>query len=270
MTKRLLVIMPVINLWEQYTKWALQSLKCSEPWDFLLIDNGSTDGTHEHVHTFRESAHAGFADMVTVLRNEQNKGVSGSWNQGIKYGLEHGYTHFLILNNDILVHPHAIDGMLKRMDHGGVALVAAVDISGESRAPTEIFNMPDKEPSESPHPNFSCFMITKDTIETVGWFDEVFFPGYFEDNSYHYRVKLIRGDNAAITTTTAMFYHFGSKTQNQDIGKPIVPGPQFEKNRTEFIKLWGGNPGQEQFKHPYNDATLYPYLQEDQTYRKLA
>jgi O-antigen biosynthesis protein len=182
--------------------------------------------------------------------------VAGSWNQGVRFGLERGYTHFLILNNDILVHPHAIDGMLKRVDQGGVALVAAVDISGELRAPTEIFNLPDKEPSESPHPNFSCFMITKDTIDQVGWFDEGFYPGYFEDNDYHHRIKRILGDQAAITITTAMFYHYGSRTQNQAIGKPIVPGPQFEANRAYYVKKWGGQPGQETFEHPFNDPSL--------------
>jgi glycosyltransferase involved in cell wall biosynthesis len=78
MTKRLLAIMPVINLWEQYTKWALNSLECGEPWDILLIDNGSTDGTQDVQNGFqnftpdRPSA-ARSAQLYHYLRNDPKK-----------------------------------------------------------------------------------------------------------------------------------------------------------------------------------------------------
>lgn len=61
----------------------------------IVVDNGSSDGTSEAVA-------AGWP-RVTLLRVEQNRGISVGLNLGIAHALEAGDDYLLLLNNDIEV-----------------------------------------------------------------------------------------------------------------------------------------------------------------------
>lgn len=61
----------------------------------IVVDNGSSDGTSEAVA-------AGWP-QVTLLRVEQNRGISVGLNLGIAHALEAGDDYLLLLNNDIEV-----------------------------------------------------------------------------------------------------------------------------------------------------------------------
>jgi GT2 family glycosyltransferase len=130
--------------------------------------------------------------------------------------------------------------------------VSALDVRGETGSAEELERMDavSKESvPESEHPNFSAFMLNRRCWETVGEFDENFFPAYFEDNDYHYRMRL--AGLRAIVHPPALFYHFGSRTQNEARPAPIVPGDWFERNRSYYVRKWGGPPGQEQYRDPF-------------------
>jgi GT2 family glycosyltransferase len=87
------------------------------------------------------------------------------------------------------------------------------------------------------HPDFSCFMITKETIDKIGWFDENFRVAYFEDSDYHARIAL--AGEKAISTISAIYWHYASKTvQENDYLKPIV-AEAFKGNKAYFIEKWG-------------------------------
>lgn len=277
---KILVIIPAINLWDRYTKQCVDSVLASVidvPLALCLIDNASTDGTEQKFEEHMKGKENN-KNHFFVLRNEQNIGCAPAWNQGVKFGLAGGYTHFLIINNDILVSPNTIQAMFDRIQTVGTdgestqkLLVSAIDVSGEVPVPETVLDISAgvnrKDPSEAPHPHFSCFMITNNTIDKVGFFDEQFYPAYFEDNSYHYRMKLIAGNDSAITITQGAFYHYGSRTQNEALGGiPLVPGDAFNANRQRFIKLWGNVPSKESFNHPYNDESLSAKLDENQNY----
>lgn len=280
---KILVVMPCINLWDRYSKQCLDSLVKSilnVQLEILLIDNGSNDGTEQKYQEYISKFATDKQSEFHYIKNENNIGCGAGWNQGVKFGLENGFTHFLIINNDILVSPNTIKALYERIQTIGTEpntnkmLIGAVDVSGECHVPESVLDITAginrKDPSESPHPNFSCFMITKNTIDKIGYFDEQFQPAYFEDNSYHYRCKLLAGNDSAITITQGAFYHFGSRTQNEAYsGSPVVPGNLFVANRQRFVKLWGGEPSKETFTHPYNDQTLSAKLNADQQYEKL-
>ena len=275
-TNKILVVVPVLNLWDRYTKPCLESILKSVinvPMEILIIDNASTDGTEDKYKQFSIDR-LGYYNFH-YIKNETNKGCASGWNQGVKFGLENGFSHFLIINNDILVSPNTIQAIYDRMIKGDKVLVSAIDITGEVKLPETVLDpsagINRKDPSEAPSPHFSCFMISKETIEKVGWFDEQFYPAYFEDNSYHYRCKLIAGNDSAITITQGAFYHFGSRTQNEALGGiPVCGGDAFNANKQRFIKLWGGMPSKETFRHPNGDQSLTAKLNEDQNYERLA
>lgn len=279
---KLLIIVPVINLWSKYTKPCLDSIKSKYNFDILLIDNASTDNTLKEANDYITSNQR----QLLYITNEESLSCAQSWNTGVKYGMQRAYTHFLILNNDILLHPEAIDRMIERFELSKnkfvaikqevryatetksyelsndvekiyesevLMLVSCMDVKGECLDPQDVIikNLEDKIGCpESENPHFSAFMINKQTIEKIGYFDEEFFPAYFEDNSYHYRIKL--AEKKAICLPTALFYHYGSGTQNEALNHPVVSGDAFDRNRMKYIKMWGGLPGSEQYKTKYN------------------
>ena len=254
------IIIPAINLWHSYTKACIESVQEAMirakvhniDCHILLIDNASIDETFEEATKMN-------GELFLVKKNGERWGFQRSVNFGVSYGMEHDADLFLVLNNDIVLHPEAIWRLVNRFDKGDVGMVTCMDIRGEMTekniAPNLIssLNANEKEMvDEAPYPNFSAFAVNRATWELVGEFDELFTPAYFEDNDYHYRMNLM--DVPAIVLPTAMFYHYGSRTQNEgDITGPIVPSPMFENIRSEYVKKWGGTPGAERFKEPYGD-----------------
>lgn len=260
MQDKILFIIPVMNLFDQYTIHCLESVyasKCDVPFEILIVNQASTDQTVEKAIDFGNRK---MPDRVHIINNDKNTGCGGGWNQGIDFALKNGFTHMIIANNDILVGPGMIQALYNRMKREPkVLLCSAVDVIREIPVPQFVLNAENavnkKEDTEAPHPNFSCFMITPETIERVGYIDEEFYPAFYDDNDYDFRVKLAGGVNSSIANTTAVFIHYGSRTQNQNPGAPIVPGDMFNKNGNYFISKWGGVPGKEQYTHPFNDLT---------------
>lgn len=255
---KILVVIPVVNLWDRYTIHCVESIAasfCNVPFEILIIDNGSTDETVNKAQDFGNRKMPG---RMHVISNKENKGVAGAWNQGVGYGMSNGFTHILILNNDTIIGPKTIQAMYDRMKKGGIVMTSAVDVMKEVMAPQLVLNsahaVNNKPDTEAPHPNFSCFMITPESIEKIGWFDEDFFPAYFEDNDWHYRVKL--AGELAIANTTAVFVHYGSRTQNESGSQPIATPSLFNNNASYFSKKWGGTPTNEKFTRPFNDSSM--------------
>lgn len=186
-----------------------------------------------------------------------NDPLAKAWNEGTRWAKDEDCSYILICNDDILFSPWTIDNLVKHMDaHPDCVLVSGSDQRADLPDPYAIFSLEEpKENSISEHPDFACFMIRPDTFDKIGDFDESFVPAYFEDNDYHYRIKLL--GHKAQATTAAPYYHFGSQTQNSSEG-PVVPSYIFENNRTYFQKKWGGLPGEETFKHPFGDKRMSP------------
>lgn len=256
------VVMPAINLWRKYSLPAIESVEAAMVYAkqkgietrLLFIDNASTDET-------KAEAGARVNEHFSHKRNEERWGFQRSVNYGVNDGFERGFDYVLVCNNDILLHPAAlvrlVEGFEKERDFP-VGLVSCLDTRGESTpaAFSQISTAVKEAVPEAVHPNFSAFMVDRECWEKVGEMDEVFAPAYFEDNDYHYRMRL--AGLAAIVYPPAIFYHFGSGTQNEaaENGRPIVPTPLFENNRAFYAKKWGGVPGNEKYEHPYNDPAL--------------
>ena len=261
------IIIPTLNLYDRYTKPLIEALlksECSVEFTIIVVDNGSTDGTGEKCR--------GDFPMVTVYENGTNTGCARAWNDGIQIAQTLYCNYFAILNSDILLCRNTIQNLYNRLKQGDKLLVAGLDIAGECMIPEAVLDptagINRKDYSEAPHPHFSCFMISENTLDKVGWFNEVFYPAYFEDNDYHHRIKIIGGDDAGITITTACFYHFGSKTQNEalGIGTPVVKGEVFKENEKRFMNIWGNIPSIANLRNPYADVALSAKLNKDQTW----
>lgn len=73
--------------------------------EVLVVDNASSDGTPERVHTrFPE---------VAVIETGANLGFAAGNNVGLRYALERGYDYALLLNNDTEVAPEFLTRLVE-------------------------------------------------------------------------------------------------------------------------------------------------------------
>lgn len=79
-----------------HTKKCVESIqKNSKDFNFVFIDNGSTDGTYAYLKSIK-NAH--------VIRNARNLYVNPAWNQGFKHVLDNDLgEHICLCNNDVVV-----------------------------------------------------------------------------------------------------------------------------------------------------------------------
>ncbi len=248
------IVIPSINLWTKYTKNCIESVVRSSEhakvkYRILLIDNASIDETLQEAgkmvsETFshhRSSVIMSFAESVNI---------------GIKDAFEvRGAKYCLVINNDTVLREDTIKKLVERFDlekfstkSAKVVMVTAINVQGECTTPTDLENIPEKTCEESEHPDFSCFMINRDCWEKVGPMDEMFKPAYFEDNDYHYRIQL--AGLRAINYPKAIYYHYGSATSKEIPN--VIRDIQFRQNHDYFVNKWGGEPGKETYKTPFN------------------
>lgn len=96
---------------------------------------------------------------------------------------------------------------------------------------------------------FSCFMPTPNLILRVGLFDEGFYPAYFEDNDYFYRMRLAGMGWKAIPTD---ILHYSSSTlEMYTPEQKEAHHGQFNANHSYFRQKWGGSPGYETYTTPF-------------------
>ncbi len=68
----------------------------------LIVDNASTDGTLDRT----------FPENVTVIRNPQNLGTSGTVRIGLAHGLEHGFDWVWLFDADSVPEPDVLEKLL--------------------------------------------------------------------------------------------------------------------------------------------------------------
>lgn len=182
-----------------------------------------------------------------------NNGVASAWNIGCKEAIRLGFDYIMIINDDIVLSPHTGSHMVDLLKDSYIGIVTATD-HRDAMTPEEVrvASYPNYFTDFLDAPDFACFMLTPESYDHIGEFDENLHPAYFEDNDYCYRTIL--SGKSCLRSQNAIFYHYGSRTQNS--GNPVVPSEQFERNREYYKQKWGGLPGQEQNRTPWNNPSL--------------
>lgn len=104
---------------------------------------------------------------------------------------------------------------------------------------------------------FGIFAVrVKKAIEAVGYWDEAFYPAYYEDVDYARRMEIagvemchvnesifyLGGENAGIASSLKR----ASTQLNMDLEAGII------SNRNRYRRKWGGEPNQEKYTVPFN------------------
>lgn len=169
-----------------------------------------------------------------------NRGVAGSWNYGMKTAMADGLRYGIITNDDVVFNtPGAINILIDNLLDGEAVLAS----------PNQRNQLPPQ--GVQPGADFFCFAVDMvQLVDRVGWFDENFYPAYFEDNDMHWRIKLAEAD--CYINTEVIVDHIGSATQSADPANPVVTSKRFEEHREYYKRKWGGGPAEEVFSRPFN------------------
>jgi len=210
------------------TQKALDSIKkCTRiNYEVIVVDNAS-----------QPIASGGLvaSDMpLQFIRNEENMGCAGGWNQGIKSA---SGEYVCLLNNDTIVCEGWLENLVEGLKEKRLAWISPLMKEGKDdyllERLNELFRSQFKEKYLFDEFNAVCLLSRRDLYDKVGLFDENFKKGKYEDEDMFWRVKQ-HGFQVAITSRV-LIHHFGSQTIRQ-VRKET---PDFEKrNRTYFLKKW--------------------------------
>lgn len=232
------IIVLTYNQHTSYTIPCIESLLQTTPknCEIILVDNGSTDGTVEWMQQLSYP-------HLTVIDNKKNLGYAAGNNVGLKKAKGE---FIILLNNDTLLPPGWLEPLIEPLKHNKkLGLIGPVTnrigspqqivLPGYNNNNNNSHNRSSKKPVK---PNdsweeaaiaymnhqkgtltyttmlcFFCVAISRQCIETVGFLDEQFQKGNFEDDDYCIRVKQ-HGFQIAYTDASFV-WHYGEGTLSQ-------------------------------------------------------
>lgn len=178
----------------------LKSLKAQEDVNIycLVVDNHSTDDSCNKIQ-------AQYPE-IEVLKNPRNLGYPGGMNAGIQYLLNQGAKYILILNNDVIADHHMVKSLIDHLSlDAGVVAPAIYYVNSPDKLwsvggnihPLFLEMLPKMKknlelPNQVLQRDFltGCALLIKSEVfEKTGFFDEIFFPGYYEDLDFCLRVR---------------------------------------------------------------------------------
>jgi GT2 family glycosyltransferase len=247
------------------TRLCLESVLASTDaaYEVVVVDNDSNDGTGSYLLTLaRRAAH------VRVLLNATNAGFPAACNQGLT--VARGDV-LVLLNNDTIVTPGWLGGLVARLDDPEVGLVGPVTnrIGNEAEIPSvyetygELLAFANAratahagEESDIRMPAMFCLALRRDTWVRLGALDERFGLGTLEDDDYALRSAAAGFRN--VCAEDVFVHHFAEAT----FGSLYASGAYSEliaQNRLLFEEKWG-MPWQPYDRRPADD---YRALIED-------
>lgn len=216
------------------------------------IDFSIVSGLHVHVSEVEEQMYNGepitdplnisnFSAIVEkagswrITSSVNNLGVAHAWNYFIESARAEGFDAVIIANDDISLEAGTLQRFVNEMQTSKF-----VSFMGKNA--------------------FSFFGIHLDYAAEIGEFDENLWPAYFEDNDFHYRMKL-RGFSGTVVDEPS-YFHYGSATITTfDAERKLMHHHNFNQNKQYYIQKWGGLPGDELYDTPFNSSESLDYPQ---------
>jgi glycosyltransferase involved in cell wall biosynthesis/predicted Zn-dependent protease len=230
-----------------FTRQCLESVlrHTRPPFELLLIDNGSSDGTPAYLQQI--GSRPGPVRVVAI-RNDVNLGFAAGCNQGLA---EARGRYLVLLNNDTIVTPGWLDGLIG-WSHHNWPHVGIVGPMTSCASPPQELPIHYRNPEEllafaaERQKTFAgqaltvqrligfCMLIRREVWEKVGGLDEDFGLGFFEDDDLCIRVR--EAGFQLVMALNVFVHHFGNRTFR---GLGIDAQAQLETNFHKFRAKWG-------------------------------
>lgn len=207
------------------TRLCLESvlLHTRSPYEIVVVDNGSTDGTAEYL---REVATRPGPERVAVVPGEPNLSFAAAVNRG----LAAARGEFLVLlNNDAVVAPDWLDGLLAHAvaDWPKVGLVGPSSngapapqfvpaaYSDEDLSGLDAFAAAHRATHRGqwldfPRATGFCLLVRREVLDRVGPLDEGYATGFFEDDDLCAAAR--KAGYAVRIARDVYVHHYGGRT----------------------------------------------------------
>lgn len=246
---RIAVIIPTFNRVQTLLE-CLESVYSQQDLNIqaVVVNDGSKDGTSERVK-------AAFP-QAQIVEGDGNLWWAGAINAGLRRALASDFEYFLLLNDDNLlapgavqalldyaqVHPDSIVGSLVRLKDTNLISDAGVEINWWRAGPylkdfkKEFF--PGKYPAVM---NATALagqgvLVSRENLLKTGLLQDNLYPQYFGDTDFYLRARA-RGLKVVVNTA--------SEVWNNPPNRPKSPRPaNFKEAASRFIRLytWPGSP----------------------------
>jgi len=213
--KKVFVIIASYNF-EPWYNQCLSSLRQSDyPVTTIVVDNASTDNTSSILKaTFPE---------VILLDQQENLGFGQANNLGIKAALALNADYCFLLNQDAWILPDTIGKLVSAIEQNqDIWIASPIHLNGDGDKLDEGFVEYIKNSAQNqflhdvilqhkieqvydlPFVNAAAWLLSRKAIETVGYFDSLFYH-YGEDVNYCQRI-LFHGGRIVIVPGASIFH----------------------------------------------------------------
>jgi len=230
------------------------------PWELIIIDNGSTDGTPQFLKKFQEKV-----ENCHLILNSDNFGFAKGNNQGIKAA---SGCYIIFMNNDVFVTPNWLNNLIiclesnhkigivgaklvypriRKIQHAGIVFSP----NGKPFHIHRYRNTTNKNVNTKRTFNAvtaALMLIKKDLLDELGGFDEAYKIGSYEDVDLCLRARLKDFLILYCPQSEAIHYEFTSSRQFKEFNQIA------KANFKIFLEKWG-----HLLKH-YKDPALTIYL----------
>lgn len=248
----ILIIIPIYNAFE-YVRQCIDSVLKTTNCQLLLIDDCSTQ---LELKNFLKSLQP--LTRVRILENKENIGFVRSVNRGLR---ESNGKHVVLLNSDTVVFDDWLSRLVRPLREfedawtvtamSNAATIYSVPFKEEVDIPVEISRVLDETLKENFEVSYTeiptchgfCVAIHKDSVETIGYFDEgTFGKGYGEENDYSMRI--IKQGKKNYLATNLVVHHYGSKSfgedkenlANMNLDKLLGKHPNYMRSIQKFLR----------------------------------
>lgn len=197
----------------------------------ILVDDGSTP--------------ADPPDCDVIVRHSKPRGAVSATNSGLSISLLHEDTQYvMVMDNDCWA-PDGdtgwLDRMVAEMERAGEKTACMGATTNYANQPQHILSVPQTYTGDwdsgtkdnPPVPYFIsfCCMMRKPVVRKVGYWDEQFNPGNWEDTDYGVQLR-VAGYELRVAQSV-YFHHDGHSTFGEDLNRLL------EENQQKFIQKWG-------------------------------
>jgi GT2 family glycosyltransferase/Flp pilus assembly protein TadD len=234
-----------------YTRRCLQSVlrHTRQPYELVLVNNGSTDGTAEFLEELRgEAGRPGGPVRVEVIHNQTNRGFAAGCNQALALAAGR---YLVFLNNDTVVSEAWLAGLIGGALHDWPHVGMVGPVTNYARPPQQIpvdYRQVDGlelfaarrrreyagKAVVCPRLTGFCLLVRREVLDEIGGFDESYGQGFFEDDDLC--VRAAAAGYKLVVAEDVFVHHFGSRTFR---GQGVDCRKQLRENFERFKAKWG-------------------------------